>query len=198
MCVYCGASAGADPAYADAAERLGQLIAEFGIRLVYGGGSVGLMGILARAVLAHGGAVTGIMPQFLRDREVMATGLTETVVRARTCTAKRRDVRALRGFYRPSRRGRYLEERFGRWWPGVQLGRHASHWSLPMSRATWTPLAGMIGHMDAQADPQAVPRRCRAAAVRDHRDEVETVFAEIDNAQAEAEAVSSPPNRACS
>ena len=71
ICVYCGSNAGMDPKYREAAETLGRVMATEGIRLVYGGGSVGLMGILARTVMAHGGKVTGIIPQFLKDREVM-------------------------------------------------------------------------------------------------------------------------------
>ena len=59
------------------AETLGRVMAAAGIRLVYGGGSVGLMGILARTVMAHGGKVTGIIPQFLKDREVMLKEVTD-------------------------------------------------------------------------------------------------------------------------
>src|ERR687884_650181 len=69
VCVYCGSGTGADPIYVEAARGLGRRFAEAGIRLVYGGGSVGLMGELAGAVLRHGGHVTGIIPRFLSDRE---------------------------------------------------------------------------------------------------------------------------------
>ena len=71
ICVYCGANPGASPAYAEAARNLGVSMAAAGVRLVYGGGSIGLMGIVARAVMENGGDVTGIIPQFLKDREVM-------------------------------------------------------------------------------------------------------------------------------
>jgi uncharacterized protein (TIGR00730 family) len=80
LCVYCGSNDGADPTYAAAARELGQAMAAKGIRLVYGGGSIGLMGIVARAVLADGGKVTGIIPQFLKDREVMLKEASELVV----------------------------------------------------------------------------------------------------------------------
>ena len=69
VCVYCGSSAGTEPAFGEAAGRLGRIFAENGVRLIYGGGSVGLMGILADAVLAHGGKATGIIPDFLTQRE---------------------------------------------------------------------------------------------------------------------------------
>jgi uncharacterized protein (TIGR00730 family) len=82
ICVYCGSNAGAKPDYAAAAESLGAAIAESGTRLVYGGGAVGLMGILARSVMKHGGVVTGIIPQFLRDREVMLREVSDLVVTA--------------------------------------------------------------------------------------------------------------------
>jgi uncharacterized protein (TIGR00730 family) len=80
VCVYCGSNAGARPEYAAAAEALGRALARSGIRLVYGGGAVGLMGILARAVMSDGGAVTGIIPQFLKDREVMLREVSDLIV----------------------------------------------------------------------------------------------------------------------
>ncbi len=80
VCVYCGAGFGADPAYAEAARTLGRALAEADIRLVYGGGSVGLMGALARATLDAGGSATGIIPGFLQGRERPMDGLTELIV----------------------------------------------------------------------------------------------------------------------
>jgi len=80
VCVYCGSGNGADPAYLSAAKTLGTDLAKAGIRLVYGGGSTGLMGAVADATLAAGGQVTGIIPQFLQDRERGHTGLTELIV----------------------------------------------------------------------------------------------------------------------
>ncbi len=77
IAVYCGSRFGDRPAYADAARRLGRLIAERGARVVYGGGRVGLMGAVADAALAAGGAVVGVIPQALMDREVGHAGLTE-------------------------------------------------------------------------------------------------------------------------
>jgi uncharacterized protein (TIGR00730 family) len=82
ICVYCGSNAGARPQYAAAAEALGNAIAQSGTRLVYGGGAVGLMGILARSVMKAGGSVTGIIPQFLKDREVMLREVSDLVVTA--------------------------------------------------------------------------------------------------------------------
>jgi len=77
VCVFCGSSAPADPRYREAARALGALLARRGVDLVYGGGSVGLMGELADAALGHGGRVTGVIPAGLFAREVGHTGLTE-------------------------------------------------------------------------------------------------------------------------
>ena len=80
ICVYCGSGLGADPLHAEAARVFGQAMAEAGVGLVYGGGSVGLMGTIARAVLDAGGAVTGIIPGFLKTRERPFGDLTELIV----------------------------------------------------------------------------------------------------------------------
>jgi uncharacterized protein (TIGR00730 family) len=80
ICVYCGANEGAAPSYAAAAAELGRAMAESRIRLVYGGGSIGLMGVLARSVLDHGGKVTGIIPRFLQEREIMLKEVSELIV----------------------------------------------------------------------------------------------------------------------
>ncbi|MBT9486138.1 MAG: TIGR00730 family Rossman fold protein [Rubrivivax sp.] len=80
ICVYCGSRPGALPAYAQAARDLGQAIASQGHGLVYGGGNVGLMGIVADAVLAAGGPVVGVIPEALVQREVGHQGLSEQFV----------------------------------------------------------------------------------------------------------------------
>ncbi|MDN7138133.1 TIGR00730 family Rossman fold protein [Pseudidiomarina sp. 1ASP75-14] len=77
ICVYCGANAGFSPVYQDAAVQLADTLANAGITLVYGGSSVGLMGILADRVLAQGGHVIGVIPQALVDKELAHEGLTE-------------------------------------------------------------------------------------------------------------------------
>lgn len=79
VCVYCGSSTGTDPAFAETARKLGILLAAEGIRLVYGGAAVGLMGILADAVLEAGGEVVGVIPRNVFRREIPHRGLTEMV-----------------------------------------------------------------------------------------------------------------------
>lgn len=88
--VFCGSSPGTDPAYAEAARALGLGLGQHGMRLVFGGGNVGLMGITAAATLDAGGEVTGIIPDFLRRREVEFHGLTELIVTDSMHTRKRR------------------------------------------------------------------------------------------------------------
>jgi len=80
VCVFCGASSGRVPAYAEAARAFGTTAASRGLGIVYGGGRVGLMGALADAALAGGAEVTGIIPQELVDRELAHGGLTELLV----------------------------------------------------------------------------------------------------------------------
>ncbi len=80
ICVYCGASGNVDESYRAAAIRMGSVLAENGIGLVYGGGRVGLMGLMADAALAYGGGVIGIIPGHLHEREVGHTGLTQLLV----------------------------------------------------------------------------------------------------------------------
>src|SRR5664279_1041029 len=77
LCVFCGSSTGNRPAYRDAAEQLGLLLVERGIELVYGGGNIGLMGVLADTVLARGGRAIGVIPESLMAKKVGHTGLTE-------------------------------------------------------------------------------------------------------------------------
>ncbi|HCL14266.1 MAG TPA: TIGR00730 family Rossman fold protein, partial [Pseudomonas sp.] len=80
ICVFCGASRGTNPVYEQAAQDLGRTLAANGIRLVYGGGAVGLMGVVADATMAAGGEVIGIIPQSLKDAEVGHTGLSRLEV----------------------------------------------------------------------------------------------------------------------
>jgi len=80
VAVFCGSRTGNDPAYRAAAQALGLGLADAGIQLVYGGGRIGLMGILADAALEAGGSVVGVIPEFLKRREVAHTGITATEV----------------------------------------------------------------------------------------------------------------------
>ncbi len=80
VCVFCGASSGHDPAYALAARRFGEVLAQRGIELVWGAGNVGLMGVLADAVLSHGGRAVGVIPDFMVERELAHTAASEILI----------------------------------------------------------------------------------------------------------------------
>jgi hypothetical protein len=77
LCVFCGSAVGARASYTEAAQRLGALLAKRGIGLVYGGGNIGLMGVIADTVMAAGGTVVGVMPRNLIAREIGHAGITE-------------------------------------------------------------------------------------------------------------------------
>jgi uncharacterized protein (TIGR00730 family) len=98
VCVFCGSSTGADPAFADVATRLGTAVGAAGKGLVYGGGAVGLMGIVADACLAAGGSVHGVIPTGLFSKEVGHTGLTELVEVASMHERKQRMYEMADGF----------------------------------------------------------------------------------------------------
>lgn len=80
VCVYCGANSGNNPAFVEAAEELGKLLAENNIQVVYGGASIGIMGALAESVLRHDGYITGIIPHGLFQREVAHNGISKLLV----------------------------------------------------------------------------------------------------------------------
>jgi uncharacterized protein (TIGR00730 family) len=90
VCVFCGSSAGNNSLYSDTARKLGALLAARGHSLVYGGGNIGLMGVLADAVLEKGGSAIGIIPDFLMKKEVGHTGLTQLEVVSSMHERKRR------------------------------------------------------------------------------------------------------------
>ena len=92
VCVFCGSSTGTDPVFANAARDTGRLLAQGGHSLIYGGGNIGLMGILADAVLEAGGQVTGVIPDFLMNREVGHRGLTDLIVVSSMHDRKKRMV----------------------------------------------------------------------------------------------------------
>jgi uncharacterized protein (TIGR00730 family) len=90
LAVFCGSRVGVNPAYAEAGRALGQGLGQTGIRLVFGGGKIGIMGVVADAVLAAGGEVLGVIPEFLTQSEVAHASVTELVVTDSMHTRKRR------------------------------------------------------------------------------------------------------------
>lgn len=145
ICVFCGSNIGANPAYAEAARDLGRRIAGRGLRLVYGGAKVGLMGALADAALAAGGQVTGIMPIALVEKEIAHAGLTElrtvgSMHERKAMMADRSD--AFLGL--PGGAGT-LEEVFEVWTWG-QLGHHRKPVGLLNVAGFYDGLAAFLDH----------------------------------------------------
>ena len=150
ICVFCGSGPGANPAYADAARVLGKAMAEGGIRLVYGGGSLGLMGEVARAVLTHGGKVTGIIPSFLSKKERMLRDVDELIVTKDMHERKRLMFEHSDAFVAlPGGIGTLEELVEQLTWS--QLGRHDKPIVLANVEAFWDPFKALLAHMRADA-----------------------------------------------
>ena len=146
ICVYCGSSPGDEPVFAEVAAALGRAMAADGIGLVYGGGDVGLMGIVARAVLEGGGHVTGIIPDFLKRRENMLDDAQETIVVPDMHTRKRLMFDRSDAFVAlPGGIGTLEELVEQMTW--AQLGRHEKPILLLDVNGFWKPLLTLIAHM---------------------------------------------------
>ena len=146
VCVFCGASIGANPAYREAAVALGQAMRRGGLPLVYGGGAVALMGVVADAAMAAGGEVVGIIPQSLLDAEVGHKGLTRLEVVDGMHARKARMAELSDAFIAlPGGLGT-LEELFEVWTWG-QLGYHAKPLGLLDVNGFYDKLGGFLDHI---------------------------------------------------
>ncbi|MEI6572692.1 MAG: TIGR00730 family Rossman fold protein [Alphaproteobacteria bacterium] len=146
ICVYCGSGFGTDPAFKIAANELGKSMAEAGARLVYGGGNVGLMGAVAKSVKDHGGTVTGIIPQFLKSREIMFEEADENIVVDDMHTRKRLMFEKSDAFVALPGGVGTLEELVEQltW---AQLGRHTKPIVIADIKGFWRPLITLMAHM---------------------------------------------------
>ena len=146
ICVYCGSGPGTNPNFIEAAKALGKALADNKIRLVYGGGSLGLMGAVATSVLDHGGTVTGIIPDFLRMRENALTRVQEMVVTPDMHERKRLMFERSDAFVAlPGGLGTLEELVEQLTWQ--QLGRHAKPVLLANVDGFWEPLFSLVAHM---------------------------------------------------
>jgi uncharacterized protein (TIGR00730 family) len=128
------------------AEELGRLMAQAGIRLVYGGGNTGLMGMVARSVLRHGGKVTGIIPDFLKNRELMLDGADEMIVTENMHQRKMLMFEKADAFVAlPGGIGTLEEIVEQMTW--VQLGQHEKPVILANIANFWKPLMVLLAHM---------------------------------------------------
>ncbi len=146
ICVYCGSSPGTDPAYVESGRAFGAILARNGIGLVFGGGSVGMMGAIAKSVLDHGGEVTGIIPEFLVAREHAMKGSDNLVVTRDMHERKRKMFDMADAFVAmPGGIGTLEEVVEQITW--VQLGRHRKPVLLANIKNFWNPLCALIDHM---------------------------------------------------
>ncbi len=146
VCVYCGSGPGTNPRFVEAAIAFGKSLAEDGIRLVYGGGSVGLMGAVAKSVLDHGGEVTGIIPEFLTGRENALKRVQQLIVTPDMHERKRLMFEHSDAFVAlPGGIGTLEELVEQLTWQ--QLGRHTKPVLLANIDGFWEPLLALLAHM---------------------------------------------------
>jgi uncharacterized protein (TIGR00730 family) len=150
ICVYCASGPGKNPVFVEAAKSFGRVLAEHGIRLIYGGGSVGLMGAVAESVLDHGGNVTGIIPEFLVDREHMLARVLERVITRDMHERKREMFERADAFVAlPGGIGTLEELVEQMTW--AQLGRHKKPILILNTDKFWDPLCALLDHMEKLA-----------------------------------------------
>jgi len=149
LCVFCGSSKGSSPVYADAAVAMGRALARAGVDLVYGGGHIGLMGIVADAALREGGRVIGVIPAALVARELAHKGLSELHVVATMHERKARMAELSDGFIALPGGAGTLEETFEQFtW--AQLGIHAKPCGVLDVADYFAPLREMVARMVAE------------------------------------------------
>jgi len=185
LCVYCGSNVGTDPAFAEAARGLGTILAANGVRLVYGGGSIGLMGALAASVIGHGGEVTGVIPEFLTAAERPRRLAQELIVTRDMHERKRTMFERADAFVAlPGGLGTLEELVEQMTW--AQLGRHKKPILAVNINGFWDPLLALIAHMRALG---LVPPPARGVnlLVADRIEDVLPKLREAARAVAEAE-----------
>lgn len=157
VCVYCGSNEGRLPVYAEAARGLGRALVERGLGLVYGGASVGIMGVLADTVLSLGGRVTGVMPEAIVRKEVAHRGLTELHVTSSMHERKMRMAELSDAFVALPGGIGTLEEIFEAWtW--AQLGLHAKPCGLLNVAGYYDGLIAFLDHTAAERFVKAANR----------------------------------------
>jgi uncharacterized protein (TIGR00730 family) len=163
ICVFCGSNAGADPAYLAAADTVGRQLAQRGIRVVYGGGRVGMMGAVADAARAAGGEVVGVIPQQIFDLEIGHTGLDDLRVVGSMHERKALMAELADAFVALPGGIGTLEELF-EVYTWAQLGIHAKPLGLLDVAGYYGPLAAFLDHAVAQRFLRAETRAMLAVA----------------------------------
>ena len=150
ICVYCGSGPGTDPAFIAAATALGTAMAKAGIGLVYGGGDMGMMGAVADAVKRHGGAVTGIIPDFLLNKERAGFNGDGLIV-TRDMHERKRTMFEMADAFVAMPGGIGTLEEIVEQMTWAQLGRHKKPILLANIKGFWDPLSALLDHMKALA-----------------------------------------------
>ena len=149
VCVYCGSGKGVNLAYTIAARKLGKALGDHGIRLIYGGGSLGLMGEVARAALGAGGKVTGIIPEFLGAREMMLKDVDDLIIVKNMHTRKQLMFDRSDAFVAlPGGIGTLEELVEQLTWS--QLGRHSKPIVIANIEGFWDPFLKLLEHMKGE------------------------------------------------
>jgi uncharacterized protein (TIGR00730 family) len=147
ICVYCGSGPGVDPAFVESARAFGAILAKSDVGLVFGGGSIGMMGAIAKSVLDHGGEATGIIPEFLVAREHAVRGAGNLIVTRDMHERKLKMFQMADAFVAmPGGIGTLEEVVEQITW--VQLGRHRKPILLANIKHFWDPLCALIDHMN--------------------------------------------------
>lgn len=150
ICVYCGSGPGTDPAFIAAATALGTAMAKAGIGLVYGGGDMGMMGAVADAVKRNGGTVTGIIPEFLLNKE-RAGFNGEGLIVTRDMHERKRKMFEMADAFVALPGGVGTLEEIVEQMTWAQLGRHKKPILLANVKGFWEPLCALLDHMKALA-----------------------------------------------
>jgi len=146
ICVYCGSGPGKNPKFMRAAAAFGKILADNGIALVYGGGTIGLMGAIAESVIGHGGQVIGVIPDFLAAREIAKRDATELIITDDMHERKRIMFDRSDAFVAlPGGLGTLEELTEQLTW--AQLGRHRKPILIANIEGFWDPLLAMMAHM---------------------------------------------------
>ena len=181
LAVYCGASMGADPAFADTARALGAEMAQRGIDLVYGGGHRGLMGVVADAVLAGGGRAYGVIPQALVDLEVAHTGLTELHTVTSMHERKAKMTELTDAFVAIPGGIGTLDELFEAWTWNV-LGYHSKPFCLLNTGGFWNKMIEFLDHV-TESGFISPGRRAQLLVADDIGEAIEKLDAAIEAAE---------------
>jgi uncharacterized protein (TIGR00730 family) len=146
ICVYCGSGPGTDPAFVAAARAFGAIMAKNGIGLIYGGGAIGIMGEISRAVLDNGGEATGIIPEFLVARE-HAKDSADGLIVTRDMHERKRKMFEMADAFVALPGGVGTLEEIVEQMTWVQLGRHKKPILLANIQGFWKPLCALLEHM---------------------------------------------------